>query len=86
MDSERIGNAACMLGAGRKTKEDSIDPAAGLEILAKTGSKVCKGDVLAKLHTNDEKLFDAAANEYKAAITLSDTPVEVMPIILGSMR
>lgn len=86
MDSERIGNAACMLGAGRKTKEDSIDPAAGLEILAKTGSKVCKGDILAKLHTNDEKLFDAAINEYKAAITLSDTPVEVMPIILGSMR
>ncbi|MBQ3604016.1 MAG: thymidine phosphorylase [Clostridia bacterium] len=86
MDSERIGNAACMLGAGRKTKEDSIDPAAGLEILAKTGSKVCKGDILAKLYTNDEKLFDAAANEYKAAITLSDTPVEVMPIILGSMR
>lgn len=86
MDSERIGNAACMLGAGRKTKEDSIDPAAGLEILAKTGSKVCKGNILAKLHTNDEKLFDAAANEYKAAITLSDTPVEVMPIIRGSMR
>lgn len=86
MDSERIGNAACILGAGRKTKEDSIDPAAGLEILAKTGNRVCKGNILARLHTNDKELFDTAANEYKAAITLSDTPVEVMPIILGSMR
>lgn len=86
MNSERIGNAACMLGAGRKTKEDSIDPAAGLEILAKTGDKVCKGDILATLYTNDEKLFAAAAAEYRAAITLSETCPEVMPIILGNVR
>lgn len=86
MDSERIGNAACILGAGRKTKDDSIDPAAGLEILAKTGSKVCKGDSLAKLYTNNENLFDAAEKEYMAAITLSESCPEAMPIILGNVR
>lgn len=86
MDSERIGHAACLLGAGRKVKEDSIDPAAGLEILAKTGAHICKGDILATLYTNDEKLFAAAADEYRSAITLSETRPEVMPIILGNVR
>ncbi len=86
MNSERIGNAACMLGAGRKTKEDSIDPSAGLEIIAKTGSKICKGDSLVRMHTNNESLFDAAVNEYKAAVTLSESCPEVMPVILGNVR
>ena len=44
IDSEALGIAALILGAGRRTKEDAIDPAAGLvcdaylgEVLAKDG-------------------------------------------------
>ena len=86
MDSERIGIAACMLGAGRKTANDTIDFAAGLKILKKTGSKVCKGDILATLYTNDEALFTPAAKEYTAAVTLGSECPEVLPIIISTVR
>ncbi len=86
MDAERIGIAACKLGAGRKTKEDSIDFAAGIKILAKNGKKVCKGDILATLYANDEALFAEAAREYSAAISIKKEPQEAQKIIIGSER
>ena len=86
MDSERIGIAACMLGAGRKTANDQIDFAAGLKILKKTGDEVCKGDILATLHANDEKLFALAAEEYVSAIELGSSRPEVLPIIISTVR
>ena len=86
MDSERIGIAACMLGAGRKTANDTIDFAAGLKILKKTGGKVCKGDILATLYANDEALFASAAEEYTAAVTLGNSRPKVLPIIISTVR
>jgi len=46
-DTEKIGIAAVLLGAGRETKESVIDPAAGIRLLKKAGDPVKKGDVLA---------------------------------------
>jgi pyrimidine-nucleoside phosphorylase len=40
IDSEALGMAALILGAGRRTKEDSIDPAAGLVVDAYLGEFV----------------------------------------------
>ncbi len=40
IDSEALGIAALILGAGRRTKEDSIDPAAGLVVDAYLGEVV----------------------------------------------
>ena len=75
-----------MLGAGRKTANDTIDFAAGLKILKKTGGKVCKGDILATLYANDEALFASAAEEYTAAVTLGNSRPEVLPIIISTVR
>lgn len=86
MDSERIGIAACMLGAGRKTAADKIDFSAGIILRAKTGEKVCKGDILATLYTNDEASLPGAAEEYKAAVSYSDTAPEVLPTVITGLR
>jgi thymidine phosphorylase len=43
IDSEALGIAALILGAGRRTKEDSIDPAAGLVIDAYLGEVIEPG-------------------------------------------
>ena len=59
-DAEKIGIAAMMLGAGRKTKDDVIDPAAGICMEKKVGDRVAAGDVLAVLHTSDASLLDGA--------------------------
>lgn len=65
-DCEQIGIAAMMLGAGRATKESSIDLAVGLEILKKIGDPVAIGEPLVRIHSSTEdtkmvqdKLYEA---------------------------
>lgn len=52
IDAESIGIAAMLLGAGRKTKSDAIDYAAGITVKKKIGDPVDIGDTLCILHTN----------------------------------
>ncbi len=60
LDALSIGRAANVLGAGRTKKEDAIDPAVGVEIVAKIGEHVEKAGTLAVLHVNDvTRLADA---------------------------
>lgn len=40
MNAERLGIASVLLGAGRKTKEEAIDPAAGIELVKKLVTKL----------------------------------------------
>ena len=43
MDAQKIGESSAILGAGRKTKDDAIDFAAGIVLKEKTGAKVEQG-------------------------------------------
>ncbi len=43
IDSEKLGLAALLLGAGRRKKEDTIDPAAGLVVDAYVGEAIAEG-------------------------------------------
>ncbi len=68
INAEKIGITAMLLGAGRKTKNDSIDFSAGLTIKKKIGDEVKKGDTICVLHTNlvdceDAKLMAVDAFE-----------------------
>jgi len=56
--AEEIGLAAMMLGAGRATKESSIDPAVGVVLAKKVGDSVRRGEILAILHANREDVAD----------------------------
>ena len=81
MNVERIGGASVILGAGRATKEDPIDYSAGIIIKKKTGDYVKEGEVLASLHSNEEKVLEDAAWVYSLALTISDEKVENKPLI-----
>jgi pyrimidine-nucleoside phosphorylase len=52
MDALSIGNAAMLLGAGRETKADVIDPSVGIDLHKKIGDYIAKGDVIATLYIN----------------------------------
>jgi pyrimidine-nucleoside phosphorylase len=67
-----IGAAALELGAGRRTKEDSIDHAVGIMCTKKRGDAVAKGDVLAEVHARDEKSASPAVAHVAAAYELAD--------------
>ncbi|HBC96668.1 MAG TPA: pyrimidine-nucleoside phosphorylase [Clostridium sp.] len=47
-----IGISTMLLGAGRSTKEDSIDPSVGVVLRKKIGDRVKKGDELLMIYSN----------------------------------
>ena len=54
-----IGVAAMLLGAGRNTMEDKIDPVVGIKALAKKGDIINKGDLLGLIYTNGKNTNEA---------------------------
>jgi len=83
INTESIGLCSMYLGAGRETKESKIDYTAGLVLKVKKGSKVKKGDVLARLFTNKEETLERAESVFKSAINYTDEPVAATPLILA---
>jgi pyrimidine-nucleoside phosphorylase len=81
----QIGHAALHLGAGRRTKEDSIDYSVGVVCRAKRGDEVAEGDVLAEIHARDEASAAEAAVEVLAAYELGDEPPPPRPIVLDTV-
>ncbi len=71
MDTEAIGIASCMLGAGRERIEDRIDTAVGIVVDKKAGDKVKKGERLAALHYNSEEKMAEAYKKLQAAYLIS---------------
>ena len=85
VDTEGYGVASLLLGAGRNTKEDKIDYSAGLILKSKTGDRVYKGDTVAVLYANDEKLFVAAENKLLESTTIKSNAPEKRPLILAKI-
>ena len=75
-----IARAALELGAGRKRKTDSIDYAAGVELLRKTGDPVQRGEPVARLH--GERNAERAERFMGEAIEVSESRVAHPPSIL----
>ena len=80
--AENMGKAACMLGAGRVKKEDSIDMTAGIVLNHKVGDYVGKEEILATLYTNDISKIEVARRMVEEAIVIVDEPVEKTKMIL----
>jgi len=81
--TDALGTSAAILGAGRETKESSIDFSAGIIIKKKTGMRIRKGDVIATLYTNDKERIAEAQNILKNSIRYSDREPPVRPLILA---
>ncbi len=86
MDTQLVGEASAILGAGRKTKEDSIDFAAGIVLQKKTGDFVEAGQTLAVLHTNKAETLGDSEQVFLRAITFGDIQPEMQPLIYGVVR
>ncbi|MDD6047734.1 MAG: thymidine phosphorylase [bacterium] len=75
MRAEQIGVAAQLLGAGRATKADRIDPAVGLVMHKRQGMYVAGDEPVATLYVNDPAHAEEAAALLRSALTLSkETP------------
>jgi len=81
MDAERIGRAAMLLGAGRATKTDTIDPHAGIRLAVRTGDRIASGEPLAQFYAADAAKFAAAEQVFLEAITIGQEKPERAPLI-----
>jgi pyrimidine-nucleoside phosphorylase len=77
-----IGEAALGLGAGRLRKEDAIDHAVGIVLLAKRGHEVAAGDEIAQVHGRTEEAAEACVAEVAAAYRIGSERPEDIPIVL----
>jgi pyrimidine-nucleoside phosphorylase len=77
-DARAIGDAALVLGAGRRKKGDPIDPAVGIVMRARIGDRVEPGQPLADVHARGESDAHRAIDALRAAIVLSPEPVSAV--------
>lgn len=81
IDAYKIGIASLELGAGRKTKEDDIDPAAGIELKYKTGARVKKGETLAVGFTNNREFIESATEVLDDAFSITADVIDPKPMV-----
>jgi pyrimidine-nucleoside phosphorylase len=80
-----VGRVALELGAGRRTKEDTIDHAVGIRCFAKRGDPVEEGQPLAEVHARDEASGEQAADQIRPLIEIADEPSPPRPIVLETL-
>lgn len=79
IDCPQIGDTIIAMGGGRSHKGQAIEHRVGIEVLVETGDRVQRGDPLIAVY--GEPPAGWAGTD---VVTLSESPVEVRPVVLGS--
>lgn len=82
MDALKVGVAAMRLGAGRERKEDTIDPAVGINLLAKPGDRIDKGQPLMELMYRHPARLEEALAVLEGAVDIGDGLPAEAPLVL----
>jgi pyrimidine-nucleoside phosphorylase len=83
IESEEVGKAALVLGAGRETKESEIDLAVGIILSKKVGEYVGQAEKVATIYANDIEKFEEAKEILTAAYAVENKEVEDKKLIKG---
>ena len=75
INNYEVGMAALELGAGRRTKDDIIDPKAGIIFYPKIGNQISKNDVIAEVFTDDKSKLEIAKNKILNSLSFSKNKV-----------
>lgn len=86
IDTEGVGIAAGLLGAGRETKESSIDFCAGIYMKKKLGDPVRRGDVIAALYTAQETRLETALDYMKKCCVIRPDKPEALKLVVDIIR
>jgi pyrimidine-nucleoside phosphorylase len=71
IDTEKVGIAMCVLGAGRETVNSVIDPAVGMQAHKKLGDFAEAGEALCTLYYNDAARAQAAISLLRKSYVLA---------------
>ena len=81
MDALKVGVAAWRLGAGRAKQGEALQLGAGIEIHAKPGAQVTKGQPIFTLHTDKPELLARAEESLNGAVEY-DSNYQRLPLVL----
>lgn len=85
IDTEAIGHASMLLGAGRTRLDTAIDLGVGLTVHARIGDKLERGSPVATVHFNDAARAEEAVGEVRNAYTIGSeraAPPELIKAVL----
>ncbi|HVG18394.1 MAG TPA: thymidine phosphorylase, partial [Blastocatellia bacterium] len=86
IDTEAIGHASMLLGAGRLRLDTPIDLSVGVTMTARIGDGVDRDSALATIHFNDSARAGEAAEMIARAYTISSERVEPPQLIKAALR
>lgn len=81
VNTYELGMAGIDLGAGRKTKDDKIDPKAGIIFNYKIGDVINKGVALAEIFSDSKTGIDNAKKRITSAIKISKSTPKKLKLI-----
>jgi thymidine phosphorylase len=81
VEPRALGRAIIELGGGRREVTDAVLPDVGLEVPAKPGQTVRRGDQLAVIHARSHEAAEAVVATVRAAIRIGDTAPDVLPLV-----
>lgn len=83
INAENVGKCSLALGAGRETKESTIDLSAGILLNKKVNDEVKKGDILAYIHSNDMKKANEVHDKLKDIFVIGEKSKKPKKLIYG---
>ena len=86
IDTEAIGHASMLLGAGRARLDTAIDLGVGLTVHAKIGDKVERESPLATIHFNDAVRAEEAATDIRDAYTIGSEQIAPPQLVKAVLR
>src|SRR5271169_6886674 len=78
---EQVGVASMLLGGGRETKEESVDPAVGLVLEKKIGDVVTAGENLCTVHYNLDARLPPAMRLLSESFEIGDEAPAALPLV-----
>ncbi len=81
INCEKLGTACVVLGGGREKKEDTIEPAVGLEFHKRLGEKVDRGETMVTMHYNSDARLAESRGLIESAYRIGAKPVSIAPLI-----
>ncbi len=85
VDCEKVGQSIVALGGGRRRIEDVVDPAVGLDVVARIGDPVVEGQPLATVFYRTQDGLDEALGILQRAYQIGDEPVPALPLVLDTI-
>lgn len=82
MNALQVGISAWRLGAGRERQGEKVQAGAGIEIHAKPGAAIKKGEPLFTLHTDESARFERAKAALTGAVEIGDKVADHLPLVL----